>query len=52
MDLLRIVFAIVIGALAYGLMQWLTTAPHGVDVLVGIAVTLIVYFGYPTLRSS
>lgn len=50
MDLLRIVFAIVVGALVLALLEWLTVWPHGVEVLLGVVAGFIVYFGWPDRR--
>jgi hypothetical protein len=50
MSLLRIIFAIVVGLLGYGLMQWLTKAPQGLDVLVGLAVGIVGYVSYPSIK--
>lgn len=49
--LLRILFAVVLGVLGYGLMQWLTSAPHGVDVAVGVVVAILAYWQYPGGRA-
>ena len=43
MSLLRLLFAVVVGLIAYGLMQWLTSALHRLDVLVGVAVAIVAY---------
>lgn len=47
MSILRIVFAIVLGVLATALMEWLTNAPHSVDVLIGVVVAILAYWQYP-----
>lgn len=45
MSLLRIAFAIIIGVLVCALLEWLTSLPHGIDVLLGIVAAFIAYFG-------
>lgn len=50
MSLLRILLAIVIGAIACGLMEWLTSAPQGLDVLIGIAAGIVAYVSYPNIK--
>lgn len=47
MDLIRIIFAIVVGILVTALLEWLTTLPHGIEILLGIVAAFIVYFGWP-----
>lgn len=46
--LIRIIFAIVIGLIVYGLLQWLASAvPHGLDVLFGIVAAIVAYWQAP-----
>jgi fructose-specific phosphotransferase system IIC component len=48
--LVKVLISVLLGVLVCSLMEWLTTAPHGLDVLLGTIVGLLYYFGYPELR--
>lgn len=50
--LLRIGFAIVVGVLVTALLEWLTSVPHNVDVLLGIVGAFIAYWGAPSVFRS
>lgn len=51
--LLRLVFAIVLGVLAYALLNWLATAvPQIIDILVGIIVGFIAFWQAPGVLTN
>jgi multidrug transporter EmrE-like cation transporter len=52
MSLFKLVLAIVLGVIATSLMEWLTSAPHSLDVLIGIVVALVFFFGYHDAKFS
>lgn len=47
--LLRIGFAIVVGVLVTALLEWLTSVPHNIDVLLGVVAAFIAYWGAPAV---
>lgn len=50
MDLIRIIFAIIVGVLVTALLEWLATSvPHNIDVLLGIVAAFVAYFGWPNI---
>lgn len=47
--LVRIGFAIIVGVLVTALLEWLTSVPHNIDVLLGIVAAFIAYWGAPSV---
>lgn len=45
--LLRVAFAIVVGLIVFGLLQWLTNMPHGLEVLLGVLAGFLAYWQAP-----
>lgn len=50
MSLLRIAFAINVGVLVTALLEWLTSIPHSIDVLLGIVAAFIAYGSYTSIN--
>ena len=45
--ILRIILAVLVGLLATGLLDWAGALNHGLNVLIGVILALLFYFGYP-----